>query len=119
MGRRPQLVASRTGARVEDPVRRPARNGLEEIAGPALDGHAVDLLRAEPGAGEVPVGKSGHELVADDCLDRAESDDDLAPAVVCGPVDGFGRDLWLEDRWDGLRMVRQLRPAPAELRRVH
>src|SRR5437879_4452869 len=103
MGGRPQLVAPRVGTPVEVAVRGRVWQGIEEISGAAFGCHPLDLLRSEAGAGEMPVGEPRRELVAHDCLDRTESNDELAPAMVRRPVDRLAGDLRLEDRWHRLR----------------
>src|SRR5205807_1694543 len=94
-------------------------NGSEEVAGAIGDRGVRDLLRPEPGPREIPVGESWSKLVSDDRLQRAEADVELAPAMVCGPVDGFGRNFGLVDRRHRLWVISDPGAAPAELRRVH
>src|SRR5438046_4711881 len=95
-----------------------ARHRLEEVPRTLAFERLVGLLLVVADSREHAIEESRSEFLAVDRLDRRPADDELAPAMGGCVRDRLDCNLGLEDRRHRLRMPRQLRPAPAELRRV-
>jgi hypothetical protein len=107
---------------VERPVRAAILGAVDRVEEVVVVGAAVErLLRHLPVVArprEIPVEEPRRGAFAEDVEHGRHADVDLPPPVVRGPVDRVRRHLGLVDGRHGLRLLRQLRPAPRELRRV-
>ena len=118
----PGLVAAPGGPVVEHAVRRglgraPARRGCR---GGRCDRHVRDLLRRRSRCARGTSRRSaGASLLPTIALTALPPTSISRRRWCAAQYDRLGRDLGLEDRRHRLGVVRELRPAPVELRRVH
>ena len=91
---------------------------LEEVVRAVRVDRVAGLLSADRGLRQVALREPRRQLVAPDRVDGREPHVHLAPALAHGGHHAASRDLGLEDRRHGLRVVGQLAAAVVELGRV-
>lgn len=115
----PELDAAGMRTIIEDPVRAVvARHRLEKIVGPAGTYRLIGLLAVVASPREIGIQQSRSYLISFDGLHRGRANKHFPAPMVGGPNNRFGCNLGLKNWGHRLRMARQFRLAPTELRGV-